>query len=309
MIINMTGGGGGAGATLVVTGVVGSICTVSKGTKTYTKTFGADAKATFKGLTTGTWTVTMTNGARTAVKTIVINADYTLTITYFSATINVTYPAESTCTATDGSTTLNAPDTTGTWACIVPNAGTWTVSCTDGTQTASKTVSITAEGQAATVKLAYNLRLFDNGDECTDVTGGWTISDYQFGYPPASDMLIKPTITDRILLYGQDEAQVVGMGTANSIDLTGYSKLSIDFETLGTYGVYTSGTLYLLPDKIANQYQAVAKLEFGNDIGARKVETIDVSSINTPVYVFLWATHEASLTSYKTDIFDIHADK
>ena len=225
------------------------------------------------------------------------------------AVISVTYPAGSVCTCAKGTKTYKAKNTSGRALFAVPEVGDWTVSCTDGTQTASTTVSITADGQNATATLAYNLRLFDNGDECTDVTGGWTISGYQFGYPPASDMLIKPSITDRILLYGEENAEIVGMGTANSIDLTGYSKLSVDFETLGSYGVYTSGTLYLLPDKIANQYQAVAKLEFGNDIGERKIETINVSSINTPVYVFLWATHEASLTSYKTDIFDIHADK
>lgn len=225
------------------------------------------------------------------------------------AVISVTYPAGSVCTCTKGTKTYQAKNTSGLALFAVPETGDWTVSCTDGTQTASATVSITAEGQGATAKLAYNLRLFDNGDECTDVTGGWTISDYQFGYPPASNMLIKPTITDRILLYGKNGNQVVGMGTANSIDLTGYSKLSVDFETLGTYGDYTSGTLYLLPDKIANQYQAVAKLEFGVDIGERKVETIDVSSINTPVYVFLWATHEVNETVYKTDVFDIHVDK
>lgn len=223
--------------------------------------------------------------------------------------VGVTYPAGSVCTCTKGTKTYKAKNTSGLALFAVPEVGDWIVSCTDGTQSASTTVSITAEGQSATVKLAYNLRLFDNGDECTDVTGGWTISDYQFGYPPASNKLIKPTITDRILLYGEENAKIVGMGTANSIDLTGYSKLSVDFETLGSYAAYTSGTLYLLPDKIANQYQAVAQLEFGNDIGKRKIKTINVSSINTPVYVFLWATHESTLTAYKTDVFDIHADK
>ena len=90
MIINTTGGGGGTGATLIVTGVAGSTCTVSKDTKTYTKTFGMDAKAVFKGLSDGTWTVEMSNGTgQSATRTIVIKADYTLTMSYFSATINV----------------------------------------------------------------------------------------------------------------------------------------------------------------------------------------------------------------------------
>ena len=222
MIINMTGGGGGAGATLVVTGVVGSICTVSKDTKTYTKTFGTDAKATFKGLTTGTWTVTMTDGARTAVKTIVINVDYALTIAYFSATINVTYPAGSTCTATDGSTTLNAPDTTGTWACVVPNAATWTVSCTNGTENASTTVSITADGQSATAKLAYDLVLYDSGDQYTDITGGWTGVGYT-----SSGAEGPGTLGDTAMIFNGDEEHQPTLGTLNSIDFTGYNTLCV----------------------------------------------------------------------------------
>ena len=82
MIINTTGGGGGTGATLVVTGVAGSTCTVSKDTKTYTKTFGMDAKAVFKGLTTGIWTVTMSNGTESTTETVTITTDYETSISY-----------------------------------------------------------------------------------------------------------------------------------------------------------------------------------------------------------------------------------
>ncbi len=89
------------------------------------------------------------------------------------AVIGVTYPEGSTATATDGTTTLSAPDTSGTWACVVPNAGTWTVECTDGTDTATETVTITAEGQVSTVTLNYTLYLYDKGNEYTSVTGGW----------------------------------------------------------------------------------------------------------------------------------------
>ena len=222
MIINMTGGGGGAGATLVVTGVVGSICTVSKDTKTYTKTFGTDAKATFKGLTTGSWTVTMTNGIRTAVKTIVINVDYALTIAYFSATINVTYPAGSTCTATDGSTVLTAPDTSGSYIFTVTNAGTWTVSCTDGTENASTTVSITTDGQSATVKLTYDLVLYDSGDQYTDITGGWTGVGYT-----SSGAEAPGTLGDTAMIFNSDGTHQPTLGTLNSIDFTGYTTLCV----------------------------------------------------------------------------------
>lgn len=152
--------GGGTGATLVVTGVAGDTCTISKDGKSKTQTFNSDGKATFNGVSSGTWTVTMTSASgSTATRTVAVNADYTLTIAYFSATINVTYPAGSTCTATDGSTTLTAPDATGTWVCVVPNAGTWTVTATLGSNTVSKAVTLTTLGQSASVTLTYELNL------------------------------------------------------------------------------------------------------------------------------------------------------
>ena len=128
--------GGGSGATLVVTGVAGDTCTITKGTKTHTKTFGTDKKATFKGLATGTWTVKMTNGSKTSTRTITINADYALTISYFSATIKVTYPAKSKCVIKNSSGTQVASDTnTGTsaktWTAKVGATGTYTITATD----------------------------------------------------------------------------------------------------------------------------------------------------------------------------------
>jgi len=153
------GGGGGVGAVLTVTAPAGVTVSVSKDGKTKTKTANVDGLAVFKGLATGTWTLTITDGVQTSTTTVVITADYNATIAFFSATINITYPAGSTCTCSDGSTTLTAPDTSGTWACVVPNAGTWTVSCTDGTESTDETVEITEDGQIESVELSYDLQL------------------------------------------------------------------------------------------------------------------------------------------------------
>lgn len=162
--------GGGSGATLVVTGVAGDTCTITNGTKTHTKTFGTDKKATFKGLATGTWTVKMTNGSKTSTRTITITADYALTIAYFSATIKVTYPAKSKCVIKNSSGTQVASDTnTGTtaktWNATVGATGTYTITATatDGSgKTKSTTVSITADGQVKTVTLVYDYIIFSN---------------------------------------------------------------------------------------------------------------------------------------------------
>lgn len=308
MIINMTGGGGGAGATLVVTGVVGSICTVSKDTKTYTKTFGTDAKATFKGLTTGTWTVIMTNGTQTAVKTIVINVDYALTIAYFSATINVTYPSGSTCTVSDGSTTFTAPDTTGTWACVVPNAATWTVSCTDGTQTASTTVSITADGQSATAKLAYDLVLYDSGDQYTDITGGWTGVGYT-----SSGAEGPGTLGDTAMIFNGDGEHQPTLGTLNSIDFTGYTTLCVKGTVVSTGSTVTkSNGMFLAKAKTSfagnNRIaQTLLPAPVGDFDGTTDADCrISLTGVTTSAYVVLRGNVS---TAYRWQVTKVWATK
>ena len=234
--------GGGSGATLVVTGVAGDTCTITKGTKTHTKTFGTDKKATFKGLATGTWTVKMTNGSKTSTRTITINADYELTITYFSATIKVTYPAKSKCVIKNSSGTQVASDTnTGTsaktWTAKVGATGTYTITATatDGSgKTKSTTVSITADGEVKTATLVYELILFDGGDN-TGVTGGWayTITDDGYGTPDVRG----DNLTVGTTLYwlpgrswnagGTDQKSRSGYAhTKNKIDVTNYNTIT-----------------------------------------------------------------------------------
>ncbi|MDO5546447.1 MAG: hypothetical protein Q4F81_11635 [Eubacteriales bacterium] len=146
------GGGGGTGATLTVTAPAGVTVTVSKDGKTKTKVAGSDGIVVFKGLKSGEWTLTITDGEQTAQKTVTITADYTTAITFFSAIIHVTYPAGSTCTATDSVTTLTAPDTSGVWECVVPNSGTWTIIDATGVFD-SVAVDITTSGQSVSASL------------------------------------------------------------------------------------------------------------------------------------------------------------
>lgn len=140
------------------------------------------------------------------------------------AFIGVTYPEGSTCTCTNGVVTLKAKDTGGMWAFRIPKAGEWTVTATNGERTKSETVSITAEGQFETVKLVYELMLYDAGNEYTDVTGGWS------GYTSKT----KTTMSLSSYyphVYGTCET--VTAKTANAID---YS----DYKTLHIYVISTS---------------------------------------------------------------------
>ena len=152
---------GKTGATLTVTTPAeGITVTVTKGETSYTKTTGADGTSVFSGLETGTWTITISDGTQTATGTVNIDADYAAKLTFFAATINVTYKAGRVCTVSDGVITLTAPDTSGTWACVVPNIGTWTVSVSGVDFTWQ--VKITGSGQSETVD-ATKVYLFGNG--------------------------------------------------------------------------------------------------------------------------------------------------
>ncbi len=187
MIVNMSGGLNGV--TLTVNAPAGATVTVSKDGKRKTKVADTDGVAVFKGLSTGDWTLSITDGTQTAQKTVTITADYTTAITFFAATIHVTYPAGSTCTATDGVTTLTAPDTSGTWDCVVPNAGTWTVTCTDDADNSSSEVYINTDGQVKTIELSYNPIIFRSGKLMDGLTLN-TLTGYQSAFSISGDDLV-----------------------------------------------------------------------------------------------------------------------
>ena len=238
MIGRVNTGGGGSGGTLTVTAPAGVTVTVSKDGKTKTKVAGPDGIAVFKGLSSGEWTLTITDGIQTSTKPVVITADYSAVIAFFAATINVTYPAGSTCTATDGTTTLNAPDTSGTWVCVVPNAGTWTVTITDGSDSASTDVSITDNGQSKSVTIVYwNGELYKNGNEYSSVTGGWKTAG-------------SVTKGSTSIVVGAKKSSASADYTAkayhsNYIDFTNFSKLTVHFVRYYTNASATDGYIYI----------------------------------------------------------------
>ena len=134
----------------------------------------------------------------------------------FSARINVTYPAGSTCTITNGSQTYTAPNTTGTWNCDVDSTGSWTVTATSGSQTASSVVSITSDGQNASVSLSYDYVIFQAGG-ASDYSGGWTA----LGYSASAD-------SSGIRVYTAASWAGAQVFSSAAIDVSRYSKLNIN---------------------------------------------------------------------------------
>ena len=292
MIFNMVGGGGGSGATLVVSSPANVSVTVSKDDKSYTKNSGSLGSATFKGLATGTWTVVISGNGQTATKTIEITADYAITIAFFSATINITYPANSNCVvANSGGQTVASDTNTGTsaktWTATVNAKGTYTITATatDGSgKTKSATVSITADGQSASVTLTYELVLFNNG-----VVSGyaWNSSNNNgYGDGKVSNGLIYLhgyTWDDNISFQpGWGE-----IGISSAIDLSDYSTLKVRLNKIdsadGTAKIQVGTTA--LGDNTATKTVTLT---------AGTTTSLDISSITGSKYISLYAQSDTS---------------
>lgn len=290
------GASGGTGGTLTVTAPANVTVTVSKDGKTKTKNSGTSGVVVFKGLASGTWTVTITGDGKTAQKNVVVTTDYSTVIAFFAATINITYPAGSTCTCSDGTTTLSAPDTSGTWACIVPNAGTWTAAATDGVENTSESVSITTDGQIAAIELSYLLWLYKSGNTYNAVTGGWSVAEHGSAGGSFDSVL---TLNDDSMLLSTEvfggSVAYANAFTNNSIDLTGVNTLKFKITGIGDQISATnpSGDVqnFRFSLVVANARPTTQIPTFTADLRilATGEYSVDVSSISAG-YVGVWIT-------------------
>ena len=287
--------GGGAGGTLTVTAPANVTVTVSKDGKTKTKNSGTSGVVVFKGLASGTWTLAIMDGSQTSSKPVVVTADYSTVIAFFTATINITYPAGSTCTCSDGTTTLSAPDTSGTWACIVPNAGTWTAAATDGVENTSESVSITTDGQIVAIELSYLLWLYKSGNTYNAVTGGWSVAEH--GSTGGSFDSVLTLNDDSMLLSTEVWGGSVAYANAftnNSIDLTGVNTLKFKITGIGdtAYSDKEGNThKFRFSLVVANERPTKQNPTFAADmkILATGEYSVDVSAV-TAGYVGIWIT-------------------
>lgn len=295
MIGRVNTGGGGSGCILTITAPANVTVTVSKDGKTKTKNSGTSGVVVFKGLASGTWTLTITDGSQTSSKPVVVTADYSTVIAFFTATINITYPAGSTCTCSDGTTTLSAPDTSGTWACIVPNAGTWTAAATDGVENTSESVSITTDGQIVAIELSYLLWLYKSGNTYNAVTGGWSVAEH--GSTGGSFDSVLTLNDDSMLLSTEVWGGSVAYANAftnNSIDLTGVNTLKFKITGIGNtaYSDKEGNThKFQFSLVVANERPTKPNPTFAADmkILATGEYSVDVSAVTTG-YVGIWIT-------------------
>ena len=200
------------------------------------------------------------------------------------AVIGVTYPSGSTCTCTNGSKTLTAKDTSGKAIFVIPSAGTWTVKAVKGSQSASKAVSITAEGQIATVTLTYRLYIFKNG---SGLTAGYSVAGAGGNVSNAN-----------ISWSGDSSSGGISMYIKPAVMLKDYTKMCVDFECSynygGNYGMgFGVGTDAAASTTINNTNWTAKVTSTAQGAIARNTVQCDISALTDSEYIKVVGSYSA----------------
>lgn len=229
------GGGSKIKVTTSESTLYGKTVTLSDGVVTLSGTFSNAGEYTFEGVElTGILTISSSDGTDRATRTLPVQyySLYNVNLTFFEATLTVTFPYSegASCTLSDGTTTLTAIGSP--MAFSVPNAGTWTATVTlDG---ASKTDSkvISTDGQTESITIDYgtiNLTYADEyrGVSLTCVNGGTTIT--KAAPSTGNTMIFYPTTTGTWVISG-----TVGGNTysVNAVVTSLSSPVSVTLEVI-----------------------------------------------------------------------------
>ena len=183
--------------------------------------------------------------------------------------------------------------------------GTWTVTATNGTNTATQDVLVDSATQYD-IELSYKLWLYKDGDECENVTGGWvrtTTGDF-YGYPFTGTVTFNAdNIYIATLSGSSDEVRLPFANTVNTIDLTGYSTLKIEYEN-ATVGHYQ-------PDRMSRIYIASAVgvasmqgyFEKSLSFSGSGISELDITSLSGGKYVVLTTASDIEIHATITKVW------
>ena len=222
---------------------------------------------------------------------------YVLGGTKLFAAIGVTYPAGSTVTCTNGATVLKAKTTTGEWVYAIPKAGTWTVTATNGTETASEAVSITTEGQSAKIELSYNTYYYKLGDTCDALTGGWgAVCSYDYSKPTD---VVKFNSGSIVVGPVANKTRVAAALTKNAVNLSKINTLYIDCLVSANEGYANFGIKQTVTETGDNQTNSAFTLDASKALTntTRQTIALDVSSCDS-TYQMVVQTKLESITVY-----------
>lgn len=232
----------------------------------------------------------------------IIRTGESISIDYLIA---VTYPSGSICTCGGKA----AKDTSG-YALFPVKAGTYTVECHTSDNKKSKSTSVTVaesdKGKCKSVTLAYELILFDYGDN-TSVTGGWNRSKLRFKKVSGQAGGVTPTVTTN----NDGSINVVSSGaggsgsyiTVNAINLTGYSTVRFIGSVTESDGPFHAHSGFAASQNLTEflQPNSAASMNFPNEVNTSYLGTenfLDISSLSGDYY-FIFGVYNSTKVTIK----------
>ena len=156
---------------------------------------------------------------------------YDLSYTYYTSTIEVTYPVGAVVTCEKGETKYTAPDTTGSWTVKVHEPGEWTLKATQDDLSTEDTVTISKSGETQSCTLAFFTSTititYPAGAVCTcekgakkytapNTTGTWTCSVHEAGVWKVKAVDDELTAEDTVTINATGEEKSVTLAFFSS---------------------------------------------------------------------------------------------
>lgn len=136
--------------------------------------------------------------------------------------------------------------------------------------------------------------LYNKGNECTDLTGGWAATAAKpsgSGSTAVSPAVTKGTDSITLSMYsGYGNYRIGYLATAKSIDLTNYSKITINVTKLSVKGEI------IVSNSKTSGFSKAASMQFS--VG---VNVLDISSLNGKYYVLLGMGGHEGTASFTFD--------
>lgn len=149
---------------IIVSVTSGAAVTATKGSKVVSGT-SVNGTCTLTVPEAGTWSVKATrNGQTSDTKSVTFTDRYTMSLTFFSATITVTVESGASVTLKKGGTTIATKTSNGTAVFTVTETGTYTVEATKSGQTVSGSVNIVSSTTSYALTLSFVSAVLNDND-------------------------------------------------------------------------------------------------------------------------------------------------
>lgn len=200
----------------------------------------------------------------------------------FRASIEVTYPAGSTCTCVNGDTFLEATDKSGSFTFSVNAPGVWKVKITNDEDVNEKSVTITDDGQQEQITLAYVsahiIVNYPTGATCTAtlgsevITAGDKTGTHTFVVSTKGNWTIKATLGDQSVEDYVNVTEVSEIPPEHNVTLAFFlASITVTFPVGSTCTLHKGdtliGTATISPNtfKVTSEGEYEAKIVSGSE--------------------------------------------